>query len=96
MIQPVHDNFYPLTFFAARGEDVQEADSTSYYNMAEVFEVSEKVAQLISSWPEKWGNWRDDNAIGVLTPYPDQVCTLMCFIKFFFIVLQHFNFQLNY
>lgn len=36
MVQPVHDKFYPLTFFSARGEEVQEKDSTSYYNMAEV------------------------------------------------------------
>ncbi|CAL8138318.1 unnamed protein product [Orchesella dallaii] len=71
--QPVHDNFFPLTFFAARGEDVQDSESTSYYNMAEVFEVTEKISELISSWPEKWGDYRDESAIGVLTPYADQV-----------------------
>ena len=36
MSQPIHEKIYPLSFFAARGEDVQEADSTSYFNMAEV------------------------------------------------------------
>lgn len=71
--QPVHDSFFPLTFFAARGEDIQDSESTSYYNMSEVFELTEKISELISSWPEKWGDYRDENAIGVLTPYADQV-----------------------
>lgn len=34
--QPQHKDFYPLTFFTARGEDVQEKNSTAYYNNAEV------------------------------------------------------------
>lgn len=34
--QPCHKDFYPLTFFTARGEDVQEKNSTAYYNNAEV------------------------------------------------------------
>ena len=34
--QPSHKDFYPLTFFTARGEDVQEKNSTAYYNNAEV------------------------------------------------------------
>lgn len=34
--QPPHKEFYPLTFFTARGEDVQEKNSTAYYNNAEV------------------------------------------------------------
>lgn len=34
--QPPHKDFYPLTFFTARGEDVQEKNSTAYYNNAEV------------------------------------------------------------
>lgn len=41
--------------------------------MSEVFELTEKISELISSWPEKWGDYRDENAIGVLTPYADQV-----------------------
>lgn len=35
--QPPHKDFYPLTFFTARGEDVQEKNSTAYYNNAEVW-----------------------------------------------------------
>lgn len=34
--QPAHKDFYPLTFFTARGEDVQEKNSTAFYNNAEV------------------------------------------------------------
>lgn len=34
--QPAHKEFYPLTFFTARGEDVQEKNSTAFYNNAEV------------------------------------------------------------
>ncbi|KAJ6650808.1 hypothetical protein lerEdw1_003799 [Lerista edwardsae] len=33
--QPAHKDFYPLTFFTARGEDVQEKNSTAFYNNAE-------------------------------------------------------------
>ena len=34
--QPRHPIFYPLTFFTARGEDVQHQNSTTFYNNAEV------------------------------------------------------------
>ena len=34
--QPRHHDFYPLTFFTARGEDVQHQNSTTYYNNSEV------------------------------------------------------------
>lgn len=44
--------------------------------LSQVFELTEKVSELISSWPEKWGDYRDENAIGVLTPYADQVSDL--------------------
>lgn len=45
--QPSHKDFYPLTFFTARGEDVQEKNSTAYYNNAEV--TTSASAQL-STW----------------------------------------------
>lgn len=44
--QPAHKDFYPLTFFTARGEDVQEKNSTAFYNNAEVVLL---VALLITS-----------------------------------------------
>lgn len=34
--QPKHDKFYPLTFFTTRGEDVQDRNSTAFYNNSEV------------------------------------------------------------
>nr|CAD7260482.1 unnamed protein product [Timema shepardi] len=34
--QPRHDKFYPLTFFTTRGEDVQDINSTAFYNNSEV------------------------------------------------------------
>lgn len=38
--QPKHSKFYPLTFFTTRGEDVQDKNSTAFYNNSEVYEVS--------------------------------------------------------
>ncbi|KAM9296423.1 putative helicase with zinc finger domain [Gastrophryne carolinensis] len=70
--QPSHKDFYPLTFFTARGEDVQEKNSTAFYNNAEVFEVVERVEELRRKWPVAWGKL-DDGSIGVVTPYADQV-----------------------
>jgi hypothetical protein len=34
--QPQHEKFYPLTFFTTRGEDVQDLNSTAFYNNSEV------------------------------------------------------------
>ncbi|XP_023816210.1 probable helicase with zinc finger domain isoform X2 [Oryzias latipes] len=70
--QPSHKDFYPLTFFTARGEDVQEKNSTAYYNNAEVFEIVERVEELRKKWPVAWGKL-DDGSIGVVSPYADQV-----------------------
>lgn len=42
--QPSHKDFYPLTFFTARGEDVQEKNSTAYYNNAEVYHCYDPLA----------------------------------------------------
>nr|XP_045015179.1 probable helicase with zinc finger domain isoform X1 [Jaculus jaculus]XP_045015180.1 probable helicase with zinc finger domain isoform X1 [Jaculus jaculus]XP_045015181.1 probable helicase with zinc finger domain isoform X1 [Jaculus jaculus] len=70
--QPAHKDFYPLTFFTARGEDVQEKNSTAFYNNAEVFEVVDRVEELRRKWPVAWGKL-DDGSIGVVTPYADQV-----------------------
>jgi len=70
--QPKHDAWYPLSFFTARGEDIQDTNSTSFYNNSEVYEVVERVAELQKSWPKAWGV-RNDTSIGVVTPYYDQV-----------------------
>ncbi len=67
-----HGVWHPLTVFTARGEDVQSANSTSFYNNAEVYEVVDRVAELQRTWPKAW-RMRDDTSIGVVTPYYDQV-----------------------
>ena len=35
-MQPRHKDFYPLSFFTARGDDEQHVNSTAFYNNAEV------------------------------------------------------------
>lgn len=70
--QPRHETYYPLTFFTARGEDVQDLNSTAFHNNAEVYEIVERVIELKKSWPEVWGE-QDETSIGVVTPYYDQV-----------------------
>lgn len=54
--QPSHKDFYPLTFFTARGEDVQEKNSTAYYNNAEVW--MRRTLQIYTNLPL----WRWTNA----------------------------------
>lgn len=70
--QPKHDKFYPLTFFTTRGEDVQDKNSTAFYNNSEVYEVVERVCELKKKWPSAWGKITDQS-IGIMTPYADQV-----------------------
>ena len=69
---PPHTSWHPLTFFTARGEDVQEPTSTSYYNNSEVYEVVDRLAELKRNWPKEWGR-KEETGIGVVTPYHDQV-----------------------
>lgn len=70
--QPRHDKFYPLTFFTTRGEDRLDNNSTTFYNTAEVYEVVERVADLVAQWPSAWGEFAE-GSIGIMTPYADQV-----------------------
>uniref|UniRef100_A0A8D8BK69 Probable helicase with zinc finger domain n=1 Tax=Culex pipiens TaxID=7175 RepID=A0A8D8BK69_CULPI len=70
--QPRHEKFYPLTFFTTRGEDVQDKNSTAFYNNSEVYEVVERVCELRKKWPSSWGKI-NDQSIGIMTPYADQV-----------------------
>lgn len=34
--QPAHHVYYPLTFYAARGEDLQHQNNTGFHNISEV------------------------------------------------------------
>ncbi|KAK4872883.1 hypothetical protein RN001_014912 [Aquatica leii] len=70
--QPRHQVLYPLTFFTARGEDVQDVNSTAFYNSSEAYEVVERVSELKRQWPKCWGDF-DEHSIGIMTPYSDQV-----------------------
>ena len=70
--QTKHESWHPLTVFTARGEDVQDTNSTSFYNNAEVYEVVERVSELQKTWPKSWGE-RHEYSIGIVTPYYDQV-----------------------
>ncbi|KAF5278870.1 hypothetical protein FQR65_LT03559 [Abscondita terminalis] len=70
--QPRHQVLYPLTFFTARGEDVQDVNSTAFYNSSEAYEVVERVSELRRQWPKCWGDF-DEHSIGIMTPYSDQV-----------------------
>uniref|UniRef100_A0A1B6CI26 C3H1-type domain-containing protein n=1 Tax=Clastoptera arizonana TaxID=38151 RepID=A0A1B6CI26_9HEMI len=70
--QPRHDKFYPLTFFTTRGEDIQDHNSTAFYNNSEVYELVERVIELKKKWPNAWGKL-DEHSIGIMTPYADQV-----------------------
>lgn len=70
--QPRHERYYPLTFFTTRGEDVQDKNSTAFYNNSEVYEVVERVSELRKKWPTTWGKL-NEQSIGIMTPYADQV-----------------------
>lgn len=70
--QPAHEKFYPLTFFTTRGEDIQDQNSTAFYNNSEVYELVERISELKKKWPAAWGKI-DEHSIGIMTPYADQV-----------------------
>ncbi|XP_046366711.2 probable helicase with zinc finger domain isoform X1 [Haliotis rufescens] len=67
-----HNSHHPLTFYAAKGEEIQHANSTGFYNNSEVYEIVERVDELVKKWPEDWGPI-EESGIGVVAPYSDQV-----------------------
>ncbi|KAK7502369.1 hypothetical protein BaRGS_00006322, partial [Batillaria attramentaria] len=70
--QAPHPTLYPLSFFVAKGEEVQHENSTGFYNLAELYEIVDRVDELRKKWPEEWGDI-DNNGISVVAPYMDQV-----------------------
>ena len=70
--QPTVDGIVPLTLYVAQGCEVQQQDSTSYYNTAEVEEITARITELVEHWPEEWGPCLPET-IAVVTPYADQV-----------------------
>ncbi|PVD39317.1 hypothetical protein C0Q70_01946 [Pomacea canaliculata] len=67
-----HPTLYPLSFFAAMGEEVQHENNTGFYNLSEMYEVVDRVDDLVKKWPEEWGEL-NGNSISVVSPYMDQV-----------------------
>lgn len=66
------ESVVPLTFYTAFGREMQDDDSTSYYNMAEIEEIVERVSELCNNWPKEWEE-KAAESILVVTPYLDQV-----------------------
>ncbi|XP_041364208.1 uncharacterized protein LOC121379626 [Gigantopelta aegis] len=62
----------PLVFYAVQGCEIQEADSTSYYNISEIQEVVERVDELYKNWPIEWGPQKGED-IMVVAAYHNQV-----------------------
>ncbi|XP_015589991.1 probable helicase with zinc finger domain isoform X2 [Cephus cinctus] len=68
-----HPVLNPQTFYAVHGQEIQDLQSTGFYNDAETFEVGDRVAELKKFWPvEQWGPY-GEGSIGVLAHYAEQV-----------------------
>jgi len=61
----------PMNFYSVSGREVQDTDSTSFYNMSEVEELVRRVKELYSCWPVQWGT-RDERGILVTAAYSHQ------------------------
>ena len=70
--QPNVIGIVPLAFHTALGREKQDADSTSYYNLAEIEEIVERVSDLYFNWPIEWEAVNAESIL-VVTPYTDQV-----------------------
>ena len=69
----------PLTFYSAQGVEIQDQESTSWYNLAEVEEVVERVSTLVGCWPFECDDTVSPaESILVVTPYLDQVNVCYC------------------
>ncbi len=69
---PTNTTIPCLFFCRSDGEETQDLNATSYYNMYEVDQAFHLVKWLIEHWPQEWGpvNYRQ---IAVTTSYPLQV-----------------------
>ena len=70
--QPSAPKLAPLNFYVAHGCEVQDSDSTSFYNEAEVDELVRRVKELDSQWPAEWGTSTRGKDILVTAAYSDQ------------------------
>ena len=49
--------------------------------MAEIYEIGEVVKRLQDTWPqESWGSF-DENSIGIVSPYSDQVSRIRVHLR---------------
>lgn len=64
--------FGPLEFFTVLGKEELNKENASFYNLAEVEEIVERVAALYQQWPAEWGE-RCASQILVTSPYMEQV-----------------------
>lgn len=71
----------PLLFYAVQGQEVQQADSTSFFNHAETSEIVERIVELVDNWPQEWGRVAPEE-IGVVAPYHDQVKQIRYCLKY--------------
>jgi len=70
--EPVPD-LPPMNFYAVFGREVQDKNSTSFYNMSEVEELVRRVKELHDCWPERQWGTRDSRDILVTSVYWHQV-----------------------
>jgi len=63
----------PMNFYTVCGREIQDKDSTSFYNMSEVEELVRRVKELYFSWPERQWGPRNSKDILVTAAYSDQV-----------------------
>jgi len=83
--QPVSD-LPPMNFYAVYGCEVQDKDSTSFYNAAEVEELVRRVKDLYCCWPtDQWGVG-DGEDILVTAAYSDQVTFTIDNIWYLFLI----------
>ena len=63
---------YPVHFYGVLGREEWSEDQPSYYNMAEVAQLVERVEDIVDNWPGVWGEVCQ-SSICVLAPYVAQV-----------------------
>lgn len=70
----------PMYFYATEGCEVLDEGSTSYYNLAEVEEVANRVLEMYEKWPLEWGQ-KEPQRIAVVASSYAQVCIFSCLIN---------------
>ncbi|KAK3911193.1 putative helicase with zinc finger domain [Frankliniella fusca] len=61
-------------------EAIIKFTSDLFYDQKLVYEIAERVTELRQSWPKEWGEL-NDQSIGIMTPYADQVFRIRCELR---------------